>query len=139
MVVVGGREYEWGDISLVLGNREVVGITGIKYGEKIERIASYGKGRYAHSIQSGNVAVDGEITLLQSEVIALQKLVPNQSLLSLHLDAIVNYGDPSDGEAMRTDRILGIRFTEDVREWKQGDKQAEITLPFLALRVVSGV
>ncbi|MDM1045255.1 hypothetical protein HX004_10175 [Myroides sp. 1354] len=139
MVVVGGREYEWGDISLVLGNREVVGITGIKYGEKIEREASYGKGRYAHSIQSGNIAVDGEITLLQSEVIALQKAGVNQSLLSLNLDAIVNYGNPSEGEAMRTDRIIGIRFTEDVREWKQGDKRAEITLPFLALRVVSGV
>lgn len=139
MVVVGGREYEWGDISLVLGNRDVVGVTGIKYGEKVEREASHAKGRYAHSIQTGNITVDGEITLLQSEVIALQKAAMNQSLLSLNLDAIVNYGNPSEGDAMRTDRIIGIRFTEDVREWKQGDKRAEITLPFLALRVTNGI
>lgn len=138
-VIVSGRQYEWGDITLILGNRDMVGITGIKYGEKAEREASHAKGRYAHSIQTGNISVDGEVTLLQSEVIALQKSGKNNSILSLNLDAIVNYGDPSEGDMMRTDRIIGLRFTEDIKDWKQGDKRAEITLPFIALRVQNGV
>lgn len=138
-VIIGGREYEWGDITLILGNRDMTGITGIKYGSKAEREASFAKGRYARAIQTGNISVDGEITLLQSDVIALQKSARNGNLLSLSLDALVSYGDPSEGDAMRTDRIIGIRFTEDVKDWKQGDKRAEITLPFLALRIDNGV
>ncbi len=134
-VEIGGREYEWGDITLVLGNRDITGVVGIKYGEKAEREATYAKGRYAHSIQTGNISVDGEITLLQSEVIALQKSSKNNSILSLNLDAIVNYGDPSNGDAMHSEKVIGLRFTENVKEWKQGDKRAEITLPFIALRV----
>ncbi|MDM1033824.1 hypothetical protein HXZ91_04935 [Myroides odoratimimus] len=138
-VIVSGRQYEWGDITLILGNRDMTGITGIKYGKKAEREASYAKGRYAHSIQTGNISCDGEITLLQSDVIALQKSSKDGCLLSLNLDAIVNYGDPSQGDMMRTDRIIGLRFTEDIKDWKQGDKRAEITLPFIALRVNNGV
>ncbi|MDM1366344.1 hypothetical protein HX017_15490 [Myroides marinus] len=138
-VIVSGRQYEWGDITLILGNRDMTGITGIKYGKKAEREASYAKGRYAHSIQTGNISCDGEITLLQSDVIALQKSSKDGCLLSLNLDAIVNYGDPSEGDMMRTDRIIGLRFTEDIKDWKQGDKRAEITLPFIALRVNNGV
>lgn len=138
-VIVSGRQYEWGDITLILGNRDMTGITGIKYGKKAEREASYAKGRYAHSIQTGNISCDGEITLLQSDVIALQKSSKDGCLLSLNLDAIVNYGDPSEGDMMRTDRIIGLRFTEDIKDWKQGDKRAEITLPFIALKVNNGV
>ena len=73
MTKINGREYEWADLTLILGGRDITGFRGLKYGEKIEREALHAKGRYPHSIQSGNVTFEGEITLLRSEYDALVK------------------------------------------------------------------
>lgn len=128
------REYEWADVALNMGGRDVTGIRGIKYSEKIEREAIYAKGRYPHSIQSGNVAYEGEITLLQSEYEALV-LAGKGSVLNLTLNAVISYGGQTLGDVVITDRVEHIRFTEAAKEFKQGDKSLEITLPFVALRV----
>lgn len=128
------REYEWADLTLVLGGRDITGFRGIKYTEKAEKEAIFGKGRNAHSIQTGNVTVEGEITILQSEVIALEK-AGNGSILGLSVDGVLSYGDPSTGSAMITDRIVGISFTEAPKELKQGDKFMEVTIPFIALAI----
>lgn len=132
------RQYEWADLTLILGGRDVTGIQAIKYSEKIEREAIFAKGRDAHSIQSGNSTVEGEITVLQSEYEALVKS-GGGSVLSLSLDGLFAYGNPMNGDAIITDRVLGIRFTEAPKEFKQGDKFMPITLPFIALRVQNQV
>lgn len=132
------REYEWADVSLLLGGRDVTGIRGIKYSEKIEREAIYAKGRYPHAIQSGNVAYEGEITLLQSEYEALVK-AGKGSVLNLTLSAVIAYGNPLNGDAMTIDLVEHIRFTEGAKEFKQGDKNMEVTLPFISLRVKNQV
>jgi hypothetical protein len=54
--------------------------------------------------------------------------------LSLQLDAVVCYGDPTKGDVLITDVLQGIQFTEEAKEMKQGDKFAEIKLPFIFLR-----
>ncbi len=128
------RQYEWSDVTLVLGGNDVTEIRGIKYTEKGEKEPLFAKGRHAHSIQTGNVTIEGEITVLQSQVIALEK-AGNGSILGLNLDAIVGYGDPSTGDPLITDRIVGVSFTEIPKELKQGDKFMEIAIPFVALRV----
>lgn len=132
------RQYEWADLTLILGGRDITGFRGIKYSEKIEREAIFAKGRDAHSIQSGNSTVEGEITLLQSEYEALVKSGKG-SVLSLSLDALVAYGNPLNADAIITDRLIGLRFTESSKELKQGDKMMEISLPFIALRVQNQV
>ena len=130
------RQYEWGDVTVVLGGRDITGIRGIKYTEKGEKEASFAKGRHAHSIQNGNITVEGEITVLQSELIALER-AGNGSILGLNVDAVVSFGNPSLGDAMTTDRIVGISFTEAPKEMKQGDKNMEISIPFIALAVIN--
>lgn len=132
------RQYEWADLTLILGGRDVTGIRGVKYGEKIELEPLHAKGRVAHSIQSGNITVEGEITVLQSEYEALVKS-GRGSILSLSLDGLFAYGNPSNGDAMITDRVIGIRFQESTKELKQGDKFMEMTLPFLAIKVQNQV
>ena len=128
------RQYEWADLTLILGGRDITGIRAVKYTEKIEREALYAKGRNPHSIQSGNIAHEGEITMLQSEYEALVK-AGKGSVLSLSLDGLFGYGNPSNGDAIITNRASGIRFTEAPREMKQGDKFEEITLPFICLNI----
>ncbi|WP_435138910.1 hypothetical protein [Formosa sp. A9] len=128
------RQYEWADLTLILGGQDITGIRAVKYTEKIEREPLYAKGRYPHSIQSGNVAFDGEIAMLQSDYEALVR-AGNGSILSLSLDGLFAYGNPSAGDPIQTDRALGIRFTEAAKELKQGDKFMEITLPFVFLKL----
>lgn len=132
------RQYEWADLSLVLGGRDLTGIRAVKYGEKIEREAVFAKGRIAHSIQSGNIMVEGEITVLQSEYEALVK-AGKGSVLSLSLDGLFSYGNPSNGDAMITDRVESIHFMESTKELKQGDKFMEMTLPFIAIKQLNQV
>jgi hypothetical protein len=128
------REYEWADLNLVLGGRDITRFRGIKYTEKIEREPLYAKGRNPIATQSGNISIEGEITLLQSELHALED-AGNGSIMGLSLDATITYGNPPDPQ--RTNQVLGLRFTESSKEMKQGDKFMEVTLPFVALRVVN--
>ena len=126
------REYEWADITIILGGRDLTKIRAVKYKASREKEAVYGKGRKPIAIQSGNDAYDGEFALLQSEYEAL-KTAGGGSIMGLSLDAVVCYGNPSDGNAIQTDKLFGIQFTEAEKDWAQGDKFKEIKLPILFL------
>lgn len=126
------REYEWADLEVAINGKDVTGIRSIKYTEKIEAEELYAKGRYPHSIQTGNIAIEGELAVTQSEYEALV-LVGKGSVLKLrNLAVTVRYGNPSSGDPMIVDVITGIQITEGGKEMKQGDKSMEIKLPFKA-------
>lgn len=128
------REYEWADLTLILGGRDITGIRAIKYKTSIEREALYAKGRHPHSIQSGNIKFEGEIKMLRSEYEALST-AGKGTVLSLSLDGLFNYGNPAEGNAITTTRASGIRFLEEEVSDEQGSKFQEITLPFVCLRI----
>lgn len=133
------REYEWSDITLVLGKRDITGIRGVKYSEEIELEPLFAKGRHAHSIQRGNIACKGELTVLQSELEAMIK-AGKGSLFNLKgLNAIVSYGNLANGDAITTDRIESIYFSISEKELQQGAKFMEVKLSFLATRVAHQV
>ena len=126
------REYEWADIDVVMAGRPVTGIRGIKYNTKKEKELVYAKGNKPHAVQSGNYGHSGEITVLQSEYNALRQAAKGD-ILSVSLDIVVAYGNPTRGDAITTDILVGVEFTEDNTEWKQGDKFQEKTIPFVFL------
>lgn len=126
------KEYEWADINVVMGGRPVTGIRGIKYNVKKEKELVFAKGNRPHAIQAGNYDHSGEITLLQSEYNALRAAALGD-ILKASLDIVVAYGNPERGDAMTVDVLIGVEFTEDNTEWKQGDKFQEKTIPFIFL------
>ena len=128
------RQYEFGDLTLEIGGRVITGFRGIKYATKQEKELVYGKGNEPLHIQKGNISYEGEISLLQSELETL-RLEAGGSVVRLHLDAVVAYGNPSNGDTLIVDKIRGIEFTEDAKEMKQGDKFMEVSLPFICLRI----
>ena len=131
-MAVNTREFEWSDVSAVVAGRDIKGLRGVKYSEKQEKEALYGKGNKAHCIQSGNIAYEGELTLTQSEYETL-RLAMGGSILSGSFSMVVSYGNPSKGDVMVTDALSGCEFTEDSTEWKQGDKFQQKSLPFVFL------
>lgn len=130
------RQYEWAELTCIAGGRDLTGIRAVEYTEAIEREPVYAKGRNPHAIQSGNASFTGTLTVLQSELIALEN-AGNGSILSLSIDVEVTYGNPPS--ALRTDRIEGVRFTEVPKSLKQGDHYMEIAIPFVALNVQNNV
>lgn len=128
--MVNTREYEWSDVTVVLAGRLVTGLRGVKYSAKQEKELLHAKGNKPHSIQRGNKTYDGEITLLQSEYEALRQ-ASGGDVLDASVDIVAAYGNPSAGDVITTDMLIGVEFTVDNTEWKQGDKFQEKTLPFI--------
>lgn len=126
------REYEWSDVNVVAAGRPVTGIRGVKYSSKQEKEALHAKGNKPHSIQRGNKTYDGELTVTQSEYEAL-RAAGGGDILDISIDIVVAYGNPSKGDVITTDLLMGVEFTEDNTEWKQGDKFQEKSLPFIFL------
>lgn len=126
------REYEWSDVNVVAAGRPVTGIRGVKYSSKQEKEALHAKGNKPHSIQRGNKTYDGELTVTQSEYEAL-RAAGGGDILDISIDIVVAYGNPSKGDVITTDLLMGVEFTEDNTEWKQGDKYQEKSLPFIFL------
>lgn len=126
------REYEWSDVNVVAAGRPVTGIRGVKYSSKQEKEVLHAKGNKPHSIQRGNKTYDGELTVTQSEYEAL-RAAGGGDILDISIDIVVAYGNPSKGDVITTDLLMGVEFTKDNTEWKQGDKFQEKSLPFIFL------
>lgn len=136
---INGREYEWADISVIVGGVPLVGFRAVNYKREIEKEAMYGKGRKAHSIQRGNEAVTGNITFTQSQLEALEAATGG-NVLSAKVDIVVSYGAELNAASaasavISTDIIVGAEFTEYEKGMSQGDKFMEIPMPFLALDI----
>jgi len=131
------RQYEFADVTAVMGGRDVTGLRSVKYTEKQEKEALHGKGNEPQSIQKGNKTYEGEIGLLQSELEALT--VGGRSVLDIETDIVVAYGNPTKGDAAVVEELIGVQFTESTKEMKQGDKFMEVTLPIIFLRKIKKV
>lgn len=70
---INGKEYDWGTIKIIMWGRPVVGATSVDYKLAKAKEALYAAGRYAKGIQHGQRAASGTLTLLQSEIIAMNR------------------------------------------------------------------
>lgn len=129
------REYQWSDVRATIGGRPITRLRGVRYKVTKEKELLYGAGEEPVSIQSGNKAYEGDVTMTRSEYESLAA-AGGGSVLDLQLDIVVSYGNPSEGDVMVTDKLFGCQFTEEENSMSQGDKNEDITLPFLFLRKI---
>ena len=127
------REYQWSDITIAVGGRIIDGARAIEYKDSKEKEALYGKGDQPVSIQHGNVSHEGSLTVTRSEYQSLRD-AGNGTILDMQLDITVCYGDPAKGDLMKTDKLIGVEFTEEPDSYSQGDKFSTHALPFIFLR-----
>ena len=131
------REYEWADITVVVGGVDLVTIRGIKYKKKVEQEAIYAKGREPYSIQKGNASYEGELELLKSGYDTLEDAAGGD-ITNLRADILVSYGDGVSNVA-RTDKLVNIAIGESESAAKQGDKFMPVTLPFMSTGIKKNV
>ena len=133
------REYEYADMTLVLGGKDITGLRALTYDEEQDKEPVYGKGNKPRKIQKGNIKYSGELVILQSDYETLVANSQTKSVLDLQVNAIVSYGNPSNGDVVLVDVLKAIQFTKAPKGMKQGDKFAEIKLPFIFLEVKSQI
>ena len=121
----------------LVGGRLLTRLRGVRYKVSKEKELLYGTGDEPVSIQSGNKAYEGELTMLRSEYETLAAS-GGGTVLDMQVDIVVSYGNPTAGDVMVTDKLLGCQFTEEEDSMSQGDKNEEITLPFIFLRKAKG-
>ena len=129
------REYEWADIKVTIGGVVVTKIQGVDYTSSQEKELLYGKGNEPLAIQKGNKSYSGSVDLLQSALDSLTLAGGKDGLLGISADITISYGNPSKGDVIRTDMLMGCQFTSEPRSIKQGDKNmAAQNCPFIFLR-----
>jgi len=130
------KQYAWSDVRVVLLGRELTGIQGISYGVDRDKEAVYGRGSDPLSIQSGNKSYEGKITLLQSELEALEAAVqavnPLYDLTDVAFDIVVSYGN---GANSTTDIVLSAEISKYEKGLEQEDKFMKVDLDFMALGI----
>lgn len=134
------KEYAWIDVKLVILGREVTGIRGVEYKVKRQKEVLSAAGSKGRGIQMGKKEYEGTITLLQSEMIALDRAAQTkgfEDITDMELDAIVSYL-PENG-VITTDKIISLSFTEAPRAIKEGDLFQEIALPFIACDIRTNI
>lgn len=127
------------NINVVVLGRTLTGLRGIEYTPKMNKELLYGAGRNPKAIQSGRREYEGTLTVLQSELEALNRAAKEAGYtdcLDLEFDIVVTY--VSDG-VISTDIVRCASITEYPKGMKEGDLYSEHALPFLALRVDTNV
>lgn len=136
MASFNSKEFSWIDVNVVLLGKPVTGLRGIEYKSKRAKEALFATGKKARGIQLGKKEYEGTITVLQSELIAMQAAAKNagyDDITDLEFDIIVSY--VSETGVMQTDKVVNASITEAPNSIKEGDLYSEHALPFIACDV----
>lgn len=130
------KEFSWIDVNVVLLGKPVTGLRGIEYKSKRQKEALFATGKKARGIQQGKKEYEGTITVLQSELIAMQAAAKQSGyddITDLEFDIIVSY--LSESGVVQTDKVVNASVTEAPNSIKEGDLYSEHALPFIACDV----
>ena len=127
------KEYAWVNVDVILLGKPVAGLRGIEYKSKRQTEALFATGKKARGIQKGKKEYEGTITVLQSELIAMQaaaKQAGYDDITDLTFDMVVSY--TSETGVVQVDRVICASVTESPNSIKEGDLYSEHALPFIA-------
>lgn len=133
------KEYSYCDLQATILGRPLTGLRGIEYTAKKAKEAVFGAGINPKSIQHGRREYEGTLTVLQSELEALNRAAKESGhtdCLDLEFDIVVTY---ISGETVTTDIIRCASITEFPKGMKEGDLNSEHALPFIALGIDTNV
>jgi hypothetical protein len=136
-VIINNKEYAYGDIEVLMFGQKVWSLKGINYKLKKEKGLNYGAGRDPRGVQHGKRGAEGDVSLGQSDVIALNAAARAKGFrdfLDVDLDFVVSY-IPEYSTVVTVDFITCASFSEIPMGMKEGDLQSEHSLPFVALGV----
>lgn len=132
--LINGRNYAWGNITLVLFGVPVTGITKIEYKRKQKKENNFGFGPNPVSRGYGNIESDGSIELYTDEWKRIIAAAPNRDPLQIGpFDIQVVYG--GSGVQADKDVLRSCEFLEDPFDAKQGDTKLTVSIPLIIAQI----
>lgn len=124
------KQFAFSDLSVEFGGKVHDGVTEMEWTEKQEKEPLYGRGNKPHGIVRGNKSYEGKIKMWQSLLEEMIKDAPDNDVLDLEFDVIMNLAR-TDDVPMVTDIAVNVQITEVKKGLAQGDKMMEIELPII--------
>lgn len=141
---INGYEYGWGNIQMLVNGVALTAVTSINYSETADVQKLFGVGRQTIAYGIGNYEAESDITVLSSEVIALQDAARAQGFSDGNImgltpfDIIISY-IPSEGQGTPVYDILkNCVFTKNERGMSQADPSIEVGLDIMVSHIVWG-
>lgn len=136
------NEFSWSHTTVKVLGATMIGIDGMGFNKKFDKEVIYGAGNDPIDIQNGNKSYDGTLDLKKYEVDKLNDAalaagyediseVPHEAI------TIITSFKKGAGDKTRTITATGVAFTALPQSMKQGDKQMQISLPFIAIKITS--
>ena len=130
-------EFAWKDLFVTAMGRLFERILEIEYDVEVDKKAIYGRGSKVKGIQPGREKPGGTLTIGQSEYEAMlrraQQTNPNAKITDIVFDIQVHYQKGTD---LIKDKLVGCEFTKAPKQFKEGDSDMVIKLPFMMMDVL---
>ncbi len=141
MNTINGSEYGWADVNVILpgSTRPVENITGIEYDTAREKKNIRGRGSRPVSRARGSKEYTGSVTLLLSEVIAMQAGLPAGKDLTDLAPFPITVSYAQEGGPITTDRLVYCEFTKIPKALKEGDLSSEVKLELVIGEILYNV
>lgn len=141
-VNIRSSECAWSHTEVSVFGRVIKGLRGWEYKKTTEKEPLYGAGQHAIDIQEGNIKCEGNFKVLGFERDALNKAaqlagfdditaVPHEAII-----AQISY-QKTKFDKKTTVQVIGCSFTEVGGAMEQGAKMSEVTLPWLAMDIIT--
>lgn len=134
---INGELFSWAKVRVNLLGATVSGITAISYSQPRVKENLPGAGAFPTGYGTGNVEPEASLTLYVDELVKLQQIAPNGDITQIPLfDIVVEYRKGNGaGEVIVTDIIRNCQFTDNGREWAQGETSSEMELTILCSHI----
>jgi len=141
-VHIRSSECAWHHAELKLLGRTIKGLRGFEFKKTVEKEHLFAAGSDAIDIQTGNKKVDGNIKILGFELDQLNmaaNIAGFQDITEVPHEAIVATVSfkKSLVDRRTTITVRGIAFTEYAHAMEQNAKMREVTLPLLAMDMIT--
>ena len=131
--MINRQEYAWEDIEVVIAGNLVTGIQAISYTSRKTHENVYGRGAKPIAITRGKEEFEGSITLLQSEVEALQQSINEAGKNITNIPPFnisVAYTPNGEGDLV-IDSLIGCRFSEITKSHGTEEMNMVVELPLV--------
>jgi hypothetical protein len=133
--LVNGKGYTFANIQLgLLGNPNVPGFKGIKYGKKVDKKNTKGAGGLPVERTHGDTDFEASITFTKKEVMFIRAAAGNKPLTDIApFNVTISYANGVD--PVKTDVLYDCEFMDDMVDAAEGGEAIKVT----AQMVISGI
>jgi len=134
-------DFAWANITMTILGRKLTGLRGFEFSKKVEKEHVYASGSEPVDIADGNRGYTGNVKLLKHEVDKLNDAAQLAGYADITevphtLITITCEYKKLTASKRRLITAIGVGFTEKTVAMEQNAKMTEVTLPFLAMRIV---